>query len=111
MKPGFWDYVRAAFNARPVGMFVPPNCIGIVLFGVWGVPDPGFWVSGVGCELAYLGWLGTNTSFQKLVNGGRLLDEQREWQKRVYELIRQLPPDDQQRYRSLESRCKSILDQ
>jgi len=111
MKPGFWDYVRAAFNAKPLGMFVPPNWVGLGVFGLLGVLNPGFWVIGVGCELAYLGWLGTHPRFQKLVSGGQLLEEQRQWQSRVYELIKQLSPEDQQRYRMLESRCKSILDQ
>ena len=34
MKQGLWTYVKAAFNARPIGMFVPPNWIGLA-----GVPD------------------------------------------------------------------------
>src|SRR5215470_13366029 len=111
MKPTFWDYVRAAFNARPGGMFIPPNWIGLGVFGFLGVLNPGFWIIGFGCELAYLGWLGTHPRFQNLVTGGRLLDEQKRWQQRVYELIRILPPDDQQRYRALENRCKGILEQ
>src|SRR5262249_10814186 len=111
MKPGFWDYMRAAFNARPIGMFVPPNWIGLGVFGLLGALNPGFWIIGVGCELAYLGWLGTHPRFQRVVNGGQLLNEQRRWETKVYELVRQLPPDDQQRYRALESRCKSILEQ
>jgi hypothetical protein len=111
MKPTFWDYVRSAFNALPMGMFIPPNWIGLGVFGFLGVLNPGFWIIGLGCELAYLGWLGTNPRFQNLVSGGRLLDEQRRWQNKVFELIRQLPPEDQQRYRALESRCKNILEQ
>jgi hypothetical protein len=111
MKPSFWDYVRSAFNARPMGMFIPPNWIGLGLFGFLGVLNPGFWIIGLGCELAYLGWLGTHPRFQNLVAGGRFLDEQRRWQKKVYELILQLPPDDQQRYKALEARCKNIIDQ
>jgi hypothetical protein len=111
MKATFWDYVRSAFNARPMGMFIPPNWIGLGVFGFLGVLNPGFWIIGLGCELAYLGWLGTNPRFQNLVSGGRLLDEQRRWQNKVFELIRQLPPEDQQRYRALESRCKNILEQ
>jgi hypothetical protein len=39
-----------------------------------------------------------------------MLDEQRRWQSRVFDLIRQLPPEDQQRYRALEARCKEILE-
>jgi DNA repair exonuclease SbcCD ATPase subunit len=111
MKLTVWDYVHAAFNARPAGMFVPPNWIGLGIFGFLGVLNPGFWIIGAGCELAYLGWLGTHPRFQKLVSGGRLLDERRQWQKKLYELIRQLPPGDQQRYRALEARCQGILEQ
>jgi DNA repair exonuclease SbcCD ATPase subunit len=111
MKPTFWDYIRSAFNARPAGMFIPPNWIGLGVFGFLGVLNPGFWIIGVGCELAYLGWLGTHPRFQKLVEGGRSLDEQRHWQERVFQMIRQLPPEDQQRYRTLENRCKSIIEQ
>jgi hypothetical protein len=111
MKTDFWDYIREAFNARPSGMFVPPNWIGIGAFGFLGILNPGFWIIGIGCELAYLGLLGTHPRFQRLVNGGRLLDEQRQWQERLSDLTRQLPPEDQQRYRTLESRCKGILEQ
>ena len=111
MKPTFWDYVHAAFNARPAGMFVPPNWIGLGIFGFLGVLNPGFWIIGFGCELAYLGWLGTHPRFQKLVTGGRLLDERRRWQAKLYDLIRQLTPEDQQRYRALEARCQGILEQ
>jgi hypothetical protein len=111
MKPTFWDYVRAAFNAKPMGMFIPPNWIGLGAFGLLGILNPGFWIIGLGCELGYLGWLGTHARFRQLVIGGHLLDEQRRWESKVYEMVRQLPPEDQQRYRALESRCKSILEQ
>jgi len=111
MKPAFSDYVRAAFNARPTGVFVPPNWIGLGVFGFLGVLNPGFWIIGLGCELAYLGWLGTHPRFQRLVDGRRLLDERRRWQERLYDLLRRLPQEDQQRYRALQSRCESIIDQ
>ena len=53
-KPGFFDYVTAAFNARPFGMFVAPNWVGLAAFGLLGVVNPGFWVLGAGLELGYL---------------------------------------------------------
>jgi hypothetical protein len=111
MKLTFWDYVHAAFSARPAGMFVPPNWVGLGIFGFLGVVNPGFWIIGAGCELAYLGWLASHPRFQKVVDGSQLLDERRHWQERLYRLIRELPPDDQQRYRALEARCQGILDQ
>src|SRR5262249_48576627 len=111
MKPTFWDYVRAAFNARPIGMFVPPNWIGLVVFGFLGLINPGFWIIGAGCELGYLGWLATHPRFQHLVEGGRLLGERQRWQERLLDLLRQLPNEDQQRYRILQGRCEGILEQ
>jgi len=48
MKLGLMDYVRAAFNARPIGMWIPPNWIGLGVFGFLGVLNPGFWVLGAG---------------------------------------------------------------
>src|SRR5207249_1633147 len=71
----------------------------------------GFWIIGAGCELAYHGWLGTHPRFQHLVEGGRLLGERRRWQERLLDLLRQLPPEDQQRYRTLQGRCEGILEQ
>ena len=50
-KPGFFDYITAAFNARPFGMFVAPNWIGLGAFGLLGMVEPGFWVVGAGLEL------------------------------------------------------------
>ena len=80
MKRNFMEYVRAAFNAKPAGMFVPPNWIGLGVIGFLGILNPGFWLIGLGCELAYLGWLGTNPRFQNLVNGDQLLSERRHFQ-------------------------------
>src|SRR5262245_44445142 len=111
MKPSFWDYIREAFKARPASMFVPPNWIGIGVFGFLGLLNPGFWIIGVGCEIAYLGWLASHPRFQRLVDGDRLLEERRRWQLKLGELIRQLPREDQQRYLVLEGRCQNILDQ
>ena len=59
-KPGFLDYLSAAFNARPMGMFVAPNWVGIAAFGILGAANPGFWVIGAGLELGYLLSLATN---------------------------------------------------
>jgi hypothetical protein len=110
MKPHFWDHVRAAFNARPIGMFVPPNWVGLTAFGFLGLLNPGFWVMGLGLELGYLGMLATNERFRRTVYASKLWEARREWQQRVDELIQQLSAEAQRRYRTLEDRCKSILD-
>ncbi|MBZ5496678.1 MAG: hypothetical protein LAP85_09765 [Acidobacteriia bacterium] len=111
MKPGFWDHVRAAFNARPIGMFVPPNWVGVAAFGFLGLLNPGFWIMGFGIELAYLGLLATNERFQRTVVASRQWEARRQWQTRVNDLVQQLSAENQRRYRNLETRCGSILDQ
>ena len=111
MKPGFWDHVRAAFNARPIGMFVPPNWVGVAAFGLLGLLNPGFWIMGFGIELAYLGLLATNERFQRTVVASRQWEARRQWQTRVNDLVQQLSAENQRRYRNLETRCGSILDQ
>ena len=45
-KPGFFDFVKRAFNARPFGMVVPPNWVGLTAMGLLGLVNPGFWVLG-----------------------------------------------------------------
>ncbi len=111
MKPGFSDYVREAFNARPAGMFVPPNWVGLGLFAFLGLLNPGFWVIGIGLELAYLGVLAHNQRFQRLVAARQQWESRRQWQSKVDEFVNQLNPDGLRRYRALEMRCRSILEQ
>ena len=111
MKPGFGDYIREAFNARPIGMFVPPNWIGLGLFGLLGIINPGFWLIGAGLELGYLGWLATNPRFQRTVAASRLARDEGDWQARLNGLVKQLGEADQGRYRLFEHRCRSILEQ
>src|SRR5512136_1348774 len=111
MKPSFSDYVREAFHARPIGMFVPPNWVGLGVFGLLGLLNPGFWVMGVGLELAYLGILATNKRFQRLIDAVYLGKTTRGRQEMVDSLINQLGPEGLKRYRALEVRCRAILKQ
>jgi len=111
MKPGFSDYVCEAFSARPIGMFLPPNWVGLGIFAFLGLLNPGFWVMGIGLELAYLGMLAHNERFQRLVGAKRQWESRRQWQSKVDELVNQLSAEGQRRYRALEVRCRSILEQ
>jgi len=111
MGTHFKDLLRAAFGARPIGMFVPPNWIGIGAFGLLGLINPGFWVIGAGLEAAYLFTLMTHPRFQRFVAGSKLVDAQRGWQQKVQALLAGLAPEDRARYTSLEQRCRGILDQ
>jgi hypothetical protein len=109
-KPGFLSYVAAAFNARPLGMFVAPNWIGLGTFGLLGLMNPGFWVLGAGLELGYLMLLSTNPRFQRLVAAQPLNASTKEWNQRIQRLLGQLEPPDRTLYESLAERCRSIID-
>lgn len=109
-KPGFFDYVKAAFNARPFGMFVAPNWVGLAAFGLLGVTDPGFWVLGAGLELGYLLMLATNARFQRTVSAQPLAAARAEWNQRISSLLERLNEDDRLRYLGLADRCTSIID-
>ena len=108
-KPGFFDYVSAAFSARPLGMFVAPNWIGLAAAGLLGVVNPGFWVLGAGLELAYLLTLSTNGRFQRLIDARQSVGSQSESLARKGDLLNQLPNEDKQRFAEFEQRAQSIL--
>jgi len=109
-KPGFFDYIAAAFNARPFGMFVAPNWIGLAAFGLLGVTEPGFWVLGAGLELGYLFLLATNERFQRIVNSRPLSAASADWNQRILSLVGRLDPTDRRIYEALAQRCRSIID-
>jgi hypothetical protein len=109
-KPGFFDYVTAAFNARPIGMFVAPNWIGLAAFGLLGLADRGFWVLGAGLELGYLLTLATNTRFQRTVSNKPLDASRAEWNQRIQTVLGRLDPTDRRVYDALSERCRSIID-
>jgi hypothetical protein len=109
-KPGFFDYIAAAFNARPFGMFVAPNWIGLGAFGLLGIMNPGFWVLGAGLELGYLLLLATNPRFQRVVAARPLSDSHKEWNQRIQKLLARLDAGDRRLYDALSARCRSIID-
>jgi hypothetical protein len=106
-----WGYIKAAFNARPLGMFVAPNWVGLALFALLGWWNPAFILVGAGLELAYLYALSTNKRFQRLVSGAGMVETQRETQEKLNQALGALSPTLQNRYRTLERRCRAILAQ
>jgi len=63
------SYLSAAFNARPLGMPIPPNWFGIAAFGLLGaLINPGLWLIGAGVEGFYLWWLSRNQRFRNTVD-------------------------------------------
>lgn len=112
MKLGLWDYIRAAFNARPIGMFVPPNWIGLGGVALLAMAvDPAVLLLGAGLELMYLYVLAHNPRFQRIVNGRQMLQARQQWQDRLSTMVSNLAGEDQRRYRTLEQRCQTILQQ
>jgi hypothetical protein len=111
MALGIMDYIRAAFHARPWGMVVPPNWLGLGAFALLGLLNPGFWLMGIGAELAYLYSLTSSARFRHWVDATSQDKDLVLWQKKLAALVGQLIPPDQARYRALESRCQSVLSQ
>lgn len=109
-QPGFMDYLGAAFNARPMGMFVAPNWVGLGAFGILGLANPGFWVLGAGLELGYLLTLATNRRFQRAISARPQAASRDEWQQKIAGVLGRLNPEDRRTYESLAARCRSILD-
>jgi hypothetical protein len=63
------SYLAAAFNARPLGMPIPPNWFGIAAIGLLGaLINPGIWLIGVGLEGLYLWALSKNQRFRNTVD-------------------------------------------
>ena len=63
------SYLATAFNARPLGMPIPPNWFGIATFGLLGaLINPGLWLIGLGAEGLYLWWLSKNERFRATVD-------------------------------------------
>ena len=63
------SYLAAAFNARPLGMPIPPNWFGIAAFGLLGaLINPGLWLIGFGLEGFYLWTLSRNERFRATVD-------------------------------------------
>ena len=109
-KPGFWSYLTAAFNARPFGMFVAPNWVGLTAMGVLGIVNPGFWVLGAGLELGYLLTLSTNARFQRAVVVKQQAGTDSDWDRKITQALEGLDARDRERYHAFAERCRSIID-
>ncbi|MES2709581.1 MAG: hypothetical protein V4726_23490 [Verrucomicrobiota bacterium] len=102
----YTDYLKAAFNARPAGMFVAPNWIGLGVFGLLGLLNPGFWLLGAGLEAAYLFTLANNARFRRVVDLEAPGDNSGGEAGRIARLRDALPPQDGQRYRDFTAKCR-----
>lgn len=106
------SYLWSAFNARPFGMPIPPNWFGLAAFALLGAfLTPGFWVLGVGVEIAYLAALSRNQRFRNVVDAGILQKQQVEdpVDRRYREYLDRISPSEQRRHQQVEARAREIL--
>jgi hypothetical protein len=111
VKASFADYLAEAFSARPFGMLIPPNWIGLGAVGLLGVLNPGFWLIGAGLEVAYLLVLSHHPRFRSIVEGKLLSAEKDRGDKEMEAILRRLDPARRERFLALRTRCEEILDQ
>jgi hypothetical protein len=109
MKPRLRELLGAAFNARPLGMVVPPNWVALAAFGLLGAFHPGFWLVGAGLELGYLSVLTTSKRFQRVVAGRRLASSHDAWDDKLEPVLASLDESDRRRYAALTARCRAML--
>jgi len=63
------SYLGRAFNARPLGMPIPPNWFGVAALALLGaLVHPGLWLVGLGLEGLYLWMLSGNPRFRRTVD-------------------------------------------
>lgn len=105
----FIDYLKEAFNAKPMGMFVAPNWVGLAAVGILGLTNPGFWVLGAGLELGYLVMLSTNRRFQRAVEAKKIAGSREDWDDRLAQSLAKLTERDRRRYAAFADRCRSII--
>jgi hypothetical protein len=105
-------YWWAAFNARPLGMPVPPNWFALAAIGLLGAfISPGIWLVGAGLELGYLKLLAGNARFRKTVDAGDgsaqpAIDPA---EARYDEFVVQLGLPEKRRHQDIERRASEIL--
>jgi len=114
MNPGLLKYLREAFFARHLGMFVSPSWMIMASFAFLGVlVNPGFLLIGAGTELAYLFTLATHPRFQSQVQNKirsqLVAKENLAWKQRTEKLIGQLEPEEDERFCQLKGRCDLIV--
>ena len=105
-KPRYW---WAAFNAKPLGMPIPPNWFALATFGMLGFfLTPGFWLLGAGLEIGYLFSLSTNPRFRRAIDVGDA-PQTDPVDDRYLALMRSLEPEQGARQAKVEVRAREIL--
>jgi hypothetical protein len=101
------SYLAAAFNARPLGMPIPPNWFAIGAFGLLGaLINPGLWLIGLGAEGLYLWWLSRNERFRAAVDAEAGVTDSTE---RYQQLLAHLDSAEQSQQYEIEQEAAEIV--
>jgi hypothetical protein len=103
-KPSYW---WSAFNARPLGMPIPPNWFGVAAFALLGaLVNPGLWLVGLGIEGMYLWTLARNQRFRNTVDAAAGFPDNT---SRYESLLEHLDSDTQSRQYEVEREAAEIV--
>jgi len=106
-------YLKAAFFISPeitgIGK-LPVNIIALICLGILGLGEHAFWLLGAGLETGFLFLLASNIRFQRVVDAQDIDSHLDDVTAKRAELVRQLPPDAQQRLATWERKCAQIVE-
>ena len=101
------SYLAAAFNARPLGMPVPPNWFALAAFGLLGwLVNPGLWLVGLGLEGLYLWSLSRNERFRATVDAVAGVSDST---SRYEGMLAQMDPESQAHQYAIEREAAEIV--
>lgn len=109
---GRFSYLKAAFNARPFGMPIPPNWFVLATFAMLGFfVSPAFLLIGAGLEIGYLAALASSPRFRNVVDASDMqLQQAHDPVERKYaDLLMKLSPTEQRRHHQIETRAREII--
>lgn len=100
------SYIGAAFNARPLGMPIPPNWLALGIVVLLGIAiNPGIWLIGAGLEGLYLWMLAGNARFQATVDAENGKDD---WSARYQSLASSLDRQATESQSAVEQQAREI---
>jgi hypothetical protein len=103
------SYLGAAFNARPLGMPLPPNWFAVAAFALLGaLVNPGFWLIGAGLEGLYLWTLSRHPRFRAVVDAARPTFS--EWHTRYDALLSRLDDAARRAQEAVERQAAELTD-
>jgi uncharacterized damage-inducible protein DinB len=110
-KANLAELINAAFALKvPMGPLghLPLNYMGLAIFAVLGLLNPGFWLLGLAAETMYIYALVSNKRFQNFVNGNQMLRQKKEVVMRAADVVSQLDEQRRATYDRLSAKCAEL---